>query len=359
MGAPPRDFSKHILIAGLRGVVVDHYDLLHIMASPTPFDDTTRERFLDLCRELDFIPIYPRSPEAPSGESVLYTSTVESPELQSVADRVPFSIWPATDDSPFHYAFDWRHARQALERGNFLAFLAGNPLISVGVTLSMLSVLVTLVPLLWIFASGGQRLSLLGASLRRCWSLLLLFGFVGYGYMAVEIAVLLKLQLYLGKPIYGLAVGLFSFLLSSGLGSNFTARFDGGARQPVFSIVAGVVGLGLLFFLLGGALFGATLAISLWARVLGSVAAIFPIAFFMGMLFPMGIKLIVHENAELVPWAWAINGCLSVIGIFGTRIAALFLGFDRALLVGLASYAAVALCMLIYSRTTSRPPTIG
>lgn len=356
---PELDFSQHVLIAGLRGVVVDHYDLLHIMASPTPFDEAARARFLTLCRELSFIPIYPQFPEGQTGESLLYTSIVESPELHSVADRVPFSIWPATDDSPFHYAFDWSHARQALERGNFLTFLAGNPLISTGVALSLLSVLVTVVPLLWIFASGGRRRSLLGESLRRCWSLLLLFGFIGYGYMAVEIAVLLKLQLYLGKPIYGLAVGLFSFLLSSGLGSNFTARFDTGARQPIFATVAGVVALGLLFFLLGGALFGSTMAISLWARILVSVAAIFPLAFFMGMLFPMGIKLIVHENAELVPWAWAINGCLSVIGIFGTRIAALFLGFDRALLIGLASYAAVALCMLLYSRTASRGPLTG
>ena len=353
------DFSKHVLIAGLRGVVVDHYDLLHIMASPTPFDEAARSRFLDLCRELDFIPIYPRPPEAPAGESRLYTSIVESPALQSVADSAPFSIWPATDDSPFHYAFDESHARRALERGNFLTFLAGNPLISAGVALSLLGVLVTVTPLLWIFASGGQRLSAFGASLRRSWSLLLLFGFVGYGYMAVEIAVLLKLQLYLGKPIYGLAVGLFSFLLSSGLGSNFTARFDDATRQPVFSMVTGVVVLGLLFYMLGGILFGSTMAIPLWARILISVAAIFPLAFFMGMLFPAGIKLIVHENAELVPWAWAINGCLSVVGIFGTRIAALFLGFDRALLIGLASYATVALCMLLYTRTLSRNPAIG
>ena len=64
-----------------------------------------------------------------------------------------------------------------------------------------------------------------------------------------------------------------------------------------------------------------------------------PLAFVMGMLFPIGIRLISRHGDDLVPWAWATNGCFSVLGIFGTRIVALLVGFSRAFLIGLLVYA--------------------
>ena len=73
----------------------------------------------------------------------------------------------------------------------------------------------------------------------------------------------------------------------------------------------------------------------------------------MGMLFPIGVKLIARENEDLIPWAWATNGCISVLGIFGTRITALFLGFSRALLVGLFVYLLVAACVFVHSRSAA------
>ena len=52
----------------------------------------------------------------------------------------------------------------------------------------------------------------------------------------------------------------------------------------------------------------------------------------------------------LMAWAWATNGCFSVLGIFSTRITALLFGFSRALLVGLAVYALVVACVWSHSR---------
>jgi hypothetical protein len=74
------------------------------------------------------------------------------------------------------------------------------------------------------------------------------------------------------------------------------------------------------------------------------------------MLFPLGIKLVTGENPDLIPWVWAINGCLSVMGIFGTRTLSLFVGFDRALLVGLLAYLAVAVCVSAYSHSSLAAP---
>ena len=81
------------------------------------------------------------------------------------------------------------------------------------------------------------------------------------------------------------------------------------------------------------------------------LAAIFPLAFAMGLLFPLGVRLIARESEDLIPWAWATNGCFSVLGIFGTRITALFLGFSRALILGLLAYALVSGCVYLARRS--------
>ena len=275
---------------------------------------------------------------------------IDVDDLAGYADSLPFSIWPATDDRPFQYAFDWSHVKKAFEQGSLLRLLSGNAFISLGASIGLLAALVTLIPLAVIRVRRGK-----GPALpRSSWILLVYFGCIGYAYMAVEIAALLRLQSYLGKPIYGLSVGLFAFLLSSGLGSYVTGGFPTARLAGyVCRIVALIAAIGLGFFWLSGPLFSSTLSYPLAQRALIAVAAIFPLAFPMGMLFPIGVKLIARENEDLIPWAWATNGCISVLGIFGTRITALFLGFSRALLVGLLVYLLVAACAFVHSRSAA------
>ena len=116
---------------------------------------------------------------------------------------------------------------------------------------------------------------------------------------------------------------------------------------------------GLLFAWLSPLLFAATVSNPVTARIAIAVAAIFPLAFSMGMLFPIGIRILARNSADLIPWAWATNGCFSVLGIFSTRITALFFGFSRALLVGLAVYTIVIVCVLAYSRDAERRRTLA
>ena len=63
------------------------------------------------------------------------------------------------------------------------------------------------------------------------------FAAIGAGYMLIEIVVLLRLQLYLGKPVYALSVALFAFLLSSGIGSWVTRRWDDRAAPGVIAFI--------------------------------------------------------------------------------------------------------------------------
>jgi SAM-dependent methyltransferase len=332
---PDLRFRDHVLIAALPGRIHPRYDLVHIVASVSPFSARERKAFLERCRDLAFAPLYP-----PAG-NVLdpYVAMIEAEDLAGYVGSLPFSIRPATDDQPFQYGLDFDHVRRAFAHGAGWALLSGNPLISLGASAGLLALAVTLIPLLLIRVRRDRG----GMGLRRSWSLLVYFACIGFAYMAVEIAALLRLQSYLGKPIYGLSVGLFAFLLASGLGSYATGGIAGERLAPAARrIVAVIVAVGLAFLWLSPPLFAGTIAWPVGWRAVLAAAAIFPLAFPMGMLFPIGVKLIARENEDLIPWAWAINGCASVLGIFGTRITALFLGFSRGMMLGLAVYLLVA-----------------
>jgi len=331
---PGERFADHVLVAGLRGVIDRGYDLVHVIASPTPFTDEERARFLERCRELEFIAFHPAD-GASAGN--LYERIAKADSLAALDATMPFSLGPATDDRPFQYAFRWRSLAGALRS------LAANPLVSTGLTFGTFAILLCLGPVLW-----GARQA--GPDLRRGWRLLGFFAGIGCGYMLIEVAVLLKMQLYLGRPVLALGVALFAFLLASGAGSRSTTRVsDAGVPRAIGVAVAVVVGYGLLFRLAWPHVFAASLWLAAGWRSAIAVAAIAPLAAGMGTLFPLGVRLIGDERS-LLPWAWAANGCFSVFGIFASRIVGLFWGFDRAPLIGFGVYLLTAACALGHAR---------
>jgi len=338
---PGARFADHVLIAALPKVINPRYDLVHIVVSRTPFTQAERDRFRDECRRLGFTLLMPESEAANP-----YARIAAAPDLEALAADVPFAIFPATDDRPFQYSLDAKQLGNALLHGDFGLVLEGNPLVTMGLSIGALSLFLTLTPLLL-----SPRRSENWRVFRASGSLLLLFACIGFAYMGVEIAALLRLQSFLGKPIYGLSVGLFAFLLASGLGSNFTHRIaEAGLERAVRRVVVFIAVAGLAFAWGAEPLFAATLARPLPVRIAVAVAAVFPLAFPMGMLFPIGIRLVSRDSEDLIPWAWATNGCFSVMGIFGTRITALLFGFSRALLIGLVVYALVIVCVRTHAR---------
>jgi hypothetical protein len=272
---------------------------------------------------LDFLAFYPADLETAGN---LYERIIQSDSLAALDAALPFSIAPATDDRPFQYAFRWRSAREAL-----LA-LATNPLVLTGLMFGTFAVILCVGPLLFRAQSAG-------ADLRDMWRMLAFFAAIGSGYMLIEIAVLLKIQLYLGRPVLALSVALFAFLLASGVGSRMTAYVSAAAiPRTVTAAVALLIGYGFLLRAAWPSVFGASLSLATPGRALIAAGVVAPLAFGMGTLFPLGVRLIGDDRRAFLPWAWAANGCFSVFGIFASRIAGLFWGFDRALLIGFGVY---------------------
>jgi SAM-dependent methyltransferase len=345
--SPGERFADHVLVAGLRGVIDPHYDLVHVIVSTTPFTAEERARFAGRCRELDFLALQPAD-SANVGN--LYERIASGDSLAAVDAEMPFSIEPATDDRPFQYAFRWRSFQGAL------LSLATNPVLTTGLVFGTLAVVLCLGPV-----AGGVREASL--DLRRTWRLLGFFAGIGSGYMLVEIAVLLKVQLYLGKPVLALSVALFAFLLASGVGSRLSGRIpDVAVVRAIATAVALTVGYGLLFRVGWARVFASSLFLPASWRALIAVVVIAPLAGFMGMLLPLGVRLIGDDRSRFLPWAWATNGCCSVLGIFASRTIGLFWGFDRSLLVGFGVYLLTAACALAHDRARGMsavaPPSV-
>jgi len=78
-------------------------------------------------------------------------------------------------------------------------------------------------------------------------------------------------------------------------------------------------------------------------RLLASVVSLAPVGFLMGVPFPGGIALLNRLAPDLIPWAWGINGCLSVLASILSTMLAISLGFSWVLVGASLAYAGGAL----------------
>ena len=68
-----------------------------------------------------------------------------------------------------------------------------------------------------------------------------------------------------------------------------------------------------------------------------------PLAFFLGMPFPLGLTSLSKHAPEWVPWAWGINGCASVISAILATLIAIHFGFSSVILIATGLYLVVIL----------------
>jgi len=252
---------------------------------------------------------------------------------------------PARDERPFFFntVRPWTQARrmlglaEAAEGTGFTVNLeATRMLVQLFCAVVLLLALTVLLPLL--LRAGAVR----GP---RHIPVLAYFACLGLGYILIEVGLLQRLILLLGKPVYSLAVILSTMLLASGAGSYWSGRLGRDRlvrRLPVLLAAAAAVLAVYTLFLpdwirsILGAPFPARLA-----TAVGIVAL--P-AYLMGMPFPSGIRALEGRGGgAMVPWVWGVNGAMSVLASVGGIILAIQFGYTAVFLVGTACYAAAAL----------------
>jgi hypothetical protein len=169
---------------------------------------------------------------------------------------------------------------------------------------------------------------------------------LGLGYLFVEIVLVQRLVFFLADPVYAVAVVLAGLLLVSGFGSAWAARqIRKGISAMLLACLAAIVVAvtGTVYAVGLHPLLTALLSWPLWARMVLAFTVILPFAA-MGIPFPLLLlRQLGQTHAELLPRAWAINGCASVIAAPLATLLALGAGLPRVLLVASACYAVAAL----------------
>ena len=67
-----------------------------------------------------------------------------------------------------------------------------------------------------------------------------------------------------------------------------------------------------------------------------------PLAFAMGMLFLLALRALGERSPALVPWAWGINGCTSVVAAAAPLLGSSF-GFSGLIVAAAAGYLVLTL----------------
>ncbi len=247
-----------------------------------------------------------------------------------------FRVDPTTDDRPFFFAtakgaelaqimsFEYESRKNNL--GMFNLYLAG--------LLSILLVAAFLIAPL-VLSSEGR------ASLHNPRALRSLGYFIaiGLGFILIEIAVMQKLILFLGHPIYALTVVLSTILVSAGLGSMTTKNYNPATGTRYRRLIF----VGLLVYAIALLVASQEILQSFFdwpgaARIGLAVVLVAPLGFLLGQPFPMQLKAVEQEQRSLIPWVWSLNGAASVLGSVAAIALGMAYGFNAVIAIGIGCY---------------------
>lgn len=365
---PPRDSLKLFATArtamensgiaapGGRLVMIRGWKTVTLLARNGVFTPDQVARIQEFCRarsfDLDYYPGMPPTEadrynvvSGPSPYGVLQALIGE--KSRAAMDAYKFFIEPATDDCPYFFRFfKWKSLPEILK----LREEGGLPLMEWAYPVLVLTLVQALV--------AGFALILLPLHVRSFRSgkrgpkraMAVYFVCIGCGFMFVEMAFIQRFTLFLGHPTHTMAVVLSGFLVFAGLGSassvkflELLERFTGvRARMRIGAVAAGIAGISLAYLGVLPLAQRAFLECSEVFRVGFSLSLIAPLAFFMGIPLPAGLGRVAVSCEELLPWAWGVNGCASVVSAVLATVIAVHWGFGAVIALAALSYGTAA-----------------
>lgn len=275
------------------------------------------------------------------------------PDREQFLEDYKFYIAPATDDRPYFFRFfKWELLPELWSlraQGGLTQVDTGYLVVLAALALSVLTSLVLiLLPLAILRPAPGRRRTM------ARWKVALYFLALGFGFMFVEISFIQRFTLFLGHPLAGVAVVLAALLVFAGLGSGISQRFAE-RRGPALAIaVVGIVAVAGFYLIVLPFMFPGLIAFPFVAKVAIAILLIAPLGLAMGLPFPLGLGQVAAVAPSLVPWAWGINGCASVVGAVLASILAMHFGFTVVICLALALYAIGAIVLAPEIAVSSR-----
>jgi len=256
-----------------------------------------------------------------------------------------YALQPATDNRPyFFHFFKWRVLPEilALRGQGGMPLLEWGYLVLVATLLQALlaSAVLILLPLLALRRRGRAAVESVGRG-----RVFVFFAAIGLAFLFIEIAFIQRFTLLLHHPLYAVATTLTGFLVFAGLGSHWSQRWTRDRRQSrgIAWAVAGIAGISLAWLVLLHTWPATLMVWPLPARFVLILCMIAPLAFCMGLPFPLGLSRLAERDPAYLPWAWGVNGCASVISAVLATLLAIHFGFGVVILLAVLLYGIAAL----------------
>jgi hypothetical protein len=270
--------------------------------------------------------------EMPTNEYFdFFQALLDSRTRSQFIDDYLFDIEPVHDENPFfHYYLKFQNVRDifAVMGEKWQYFLEE------GYLLPIILVQVLILSLILIFLPTVKRRARDIISPRK-FPVLIYFALLGVGFMFIEISLIQKMILPLENPSYAVATVIFSILLSSGVGSLMSQRVQL-VRKPWILIVLFCIvftySLSVPFIING------IIPFSFATKVILIFITLLPMGVLMGVPFPLGLSILGEKSQNLIPWAWAVNGCLSVLAPIVAIVFAMSVGFQLVIMTGAVLY---------------------
>ena len=174
----------------------------------------------------------------------------------------------------------------------------------------------------------------------RRWPALAGFFCIGLAFLLIEIAFIGRFTVILSHPVHALVVVLAGFLVFAGAGSHLSARR--GADASITGPVVGIAAIATTYALASPYLTSALIGAPPVVKIAAAIVLIAPLGDAEGMPFPRALARLNAVGPSLLPWAWGINGCASVIGAVLATLIGIHLGHTVVILSGVVMYVAAA-----------------
>jgi hypothetical protein len=255
-------------------------------------------------------------------------------------DDYIFDVRPVHDENPFfHYYLKLKNIKEIYElMGEKWQYFIEEGYILPIVFLQVVGFSLILILLPAYKTRTGEKADVEGITFRSdrdARALLPYFAFLGIGFMFVEVSLIQRMIFLLENASYAFATVLTSLLISSGIGSLFSYRIKV-LRNVFITFVLSLLIITYSFFIAPVSDIVSSYPLPL--KILMVFFILMPLGLFMGIPFPAGLKILGEKREALIPWAWAINGCFSVLTPILTIMIAMIVGFKTVLWLGALAY---------------------
>ena len=335
-----KNFKQHVAVFQAVGKIRDNLPTMLVKMSPWTKNEVDEIR--------DFFWGHTKLVEDPleDQQSFLskefYTGAMPSELLK----RINYRVRACTDNRPYFNFLRKTRDKQSADPTNFMTYSTAAilnsqlrrdsiptdviHLIVTGAASLLFTGLFILIPLF--FSKAGKT------EWPRKSSTMVYFACLGAGFILIELVFIQLFMKLIGYPLYTYSTVVFALLLSAAVGSAASGKMNISVNErwtwPFISILA----MGVILIFSHTVIFDFFMTSGTPVRILTAVMMIFPIGFFMGMPFPLGILAIKKQPDGAIAWAWGLNGLFTVIGGLLSVILSIFIGFKATIWIALAIY---------------------